>query len=67
MEKAGDIVCGETGLTDAGGGDDVAMTRNVVRSKRMTSVALHACARTVRCLDSTVAFGIRVCTIRDQA
>lgn len=43
------------------------MTRNVVRSKRMTSVALHASAKVVRCLLSIAAFGMRVCTIRDQA
>lgn len=50
-----------------GGGADVAMTRNVVRSKRMTSVALHARASVVRCLDKTAALGMRVWTIRDHA
>lgn len=43
--------------------DEVAMTRNVVRSKSTTSVALHASAKVVRCLDNTVAFGIREWTI----
>ena len=49
------------------GGEDVAMTRNVVRSKRTTSVAPHASARVVRCLERTEALGIRVWTIRDHA
>ncbi len=43
------------------------MTRNVVRSKRTTSVAPHASARVVRCFERTEAFGIRVWTIRDHA
>lgn len=43
--------------------EEVAMTRKVVRSKRMTSVALQAPASLSRCLVSTDAFGIRVCTI----
>lgn len=43
------------------------MTRNVVRSKRMTSVALQASAKVVKCLVRMAAFGISVCTIRDQA
>ena len=47
--------------------DEVAITKNVVRSKRITSVALQAAASLSRCLVSTDAFGIRVCTIRDQA
>lgn len=47
--------------------DDVAMTRKVVRSKRMTSVALQAAASLSRCFVSTDAFGMRVCTICDQA
>lgn len=46
---------------------DVAITRNVVRSKRMTSVALHASAKVVKCFESIAAFGMRVCTILDHA
>lgn len=49
------------------GGEEVAMTRKVVRSKRMTSVALHASAKMVRCLESTAALGMSVCTMLDQA
>lgn len=45
----------------------VAMTRKVVRSNMTTSVAPHASANVVRCFASTVAFGIKVCTIRDHA
>ena len=51
----------------AEGFDEVAITRNVVRSKRMTSVALHATASLSKCLVSTDALGIRVCTICDHA
>ena len=40
--------------------DEVAMTRNVVLSKRITSVALHASANVERCLVRIDAFGIRV-------
>jgi hypothetical protein len=47
--------------------EEVAMTRKVVRSKRMTSVALHAFATVERCLDRIAALGIRVWTIFDQA
>lgn len=47
--------------------EEVAMTRNVVRSKRMTSVALHAWAKVVRCLARILALGMRVWTIFDQA
>ena len=47
--------------------EDVAMTRKVVRSKRMTSVALHACANVERCVERILALGMRVCTIFDQA
>lgn len=43
------------------------MTRKVVRSKRMTSVALQALANTFRCRESTLALGIKVWTIFDQA
>lgn len=43
VENEGDIVGGEVmAVGDAGGGVDVAMTRKVVRSKRITSVALQA-------------------------
>lgn len=38
-----------------------------MRSKRMTSVALHASAKVVKCFVRIAAFGISVCTIRDQA
>lgn len=38
-----------------------------MRSKRMTSVALQASAKVVKCLVRMAAFGISVCTIRDQA
>ena len=47
--------------------EDVAMTRKVVRSKRMTSVALQAAANVERCLERIAALGIRVCTIFDHA
>jgi hypothetical protein len=47
--------------------EEVAITRKVVRSKRMTSVALHAAATVERCLERIAAFGIRVCTIFDHA
>src|SRR5882757_5002702 len=40
--------------------EDVAITRKVVRSKRMTSVALHAAATVERCLERIAALGIRV-------
>lgn len=43
------------------------MTKNVVRSKRMTSVALHASAKVVKCFESMAALGIRVCTMLDHA
>jgi len=48
-------------------GEEVAITRKVVRSKRITSVALHASAKVVRCFDRTAAFGMRVWTMLDQA
>lgn len=38
-----------------------------MRSKRMTSVALQASAKVVKCFVRIAAFGISVCTIRDQA
>ena len=50
-----------------GGGVDVAMTRKVARSNRTTSVALHTAANLARCRERTEAFGIRMCTILDQA
>jgi hypothetical protein len=46
---------------------DVAMTRKVVRSKRTTSVAAHACANVVRWRESVAAFGMSEWTTRDQA
>lgn len=48
--------------SDASGFDckEVAMTRKVVRSNKMTSVALHALAKVLRCLERMAAFGIRV-------
>ena len=50
----------EDAVGGRGGGVEVAITRNVVRSKRMTSVALHAAASLARWRDKTEAFGIRV-------
>ena len=52
---------------ESGVWEEVAITKNVVRSKRITSVALHASAKVVRCLESTAAFGMRVWTILDHA
>ena len=46
--------------------EDVAMTRNVVRSKRTTSVALQASAKVLRCFDRTEALVMRVCTMLDH-
>lgn len=46
---------------------DVAMTRKVVRSKRMTSVALQLRAKVVRCRVRISALGMMVWTILDQA
>ncbi len=43
------------------------MTRKVVRSNRMASVALQAWAKVVRCFDRTAAFGMMECTMRDHA
>lgn len=57
----------EASVASVEGEEDVAMTRNVVRSKRITSVALHALAKVVRCFARMLALGIRVCTILDQA
>src|SRR5579863_317776 len=48
-------------------GIEVAITRNVVRSNKMASVALQACANVVRCLERTAAFGMIVCTMLDHA
>lgn len=47
--------------------EEVAITRKVVRSKSMTSVALHAWAKVERCVERMLALGMRVCTILDQA
>lgn len=47
--------------------DEVAMTRKVVRSNMMTSVALQASANIVKCFASDDAFGMSVWTIRDHA
>lgn len=63
----GVIVPAERAEVDGVGGIEVAITKNVVRSNRTTSVAPHAAARVVRCLESTEAFGISVCTICDHA
>jgi len=49
------------------GGEEIAMTRKVVRSNRMASVALQACTNVVKCFDKTAAFGITVWTILDHA
>lgn len=67
VEDGGRLGGGGGGGDSERGCDDVAMTRNVVRSKRMTSVALHASASLTRCFVRTEAFGMRVCTMRDQA
>lgn len=56
-----------SGLAWEEGLEEVAITRKVVRSKRITSVALHAAATVERCSERIVAFGIRVCTIFDHA
>lgn len=58
---------GRGGVVVDGGGEDVAMTRKVVRSNMITSVALHASASVVRCLVRTETLGMRVCTILDHA
>ena len=58
---------GSGGVVAAGGGEEVAITRKVVRSKSTTSVALHASARVVRCFVSIETLGMRVWTICDQA
>lgn len=47
--------------------EEVAMTRKVVRSKRITSVALQAAANVERCFVRIAALGIRVCTTFDHA
>lgn len=47
--------------------DEVAMTRKVVRSNKMTSVAPQAWAKIERCFERIPAFGMRVWTILDQA
>jgi len=59
------IAVGE--VEDTAGEVEVAMTRKVVRSNMMTSVALHASANIVRCLARSEAFGMSVCTILDHA
>ncbi len=46
---------------------EVAMTRKVVRSNRMTSVAPQAREKILRCLESKAALGMRVWTMLDQA
>jgi hypothetical protein len=57
----------EASVASVEGEEDVAMTRNVVRSKRITSVALHALAKVVRCFARMLALGMRVCTMFDHA
>src|SRR6267142_3843256 len=49
------------------GGAEVAMTRKVVRSNRMASVALRAWANVVTFLNRTAALGMMVCTTLDRA
>jgi len=49
------------------GGAEVVITREVVWSNRMASVALQAWANVVRCLDRTAALEMAVCTILDHA
>ena len=56
--RGGEIGFG--GVVAEGGGEEVAITRKVVRSKRITSVALHASASVVRCFVRIETFGIRV-------
>jgi hypothetical protein len=46
---------------------EVAMTRKVVRSKRITSVAPQACAKMARCFERMDALGMRVWTMLDHA
>ena len=64
VESVGDVGAVEAGAGTVGGlgevlgdgfegGEEVAMTRKVVRSKRTTSVALQAVARVARCFDKT--------------
>lgn len=69
VERVGEEGVGRDDVV--GGGEEVreevAMTRNVVRSKRITSVALQATASLLRCLVRTEALGISVCTMRDHA
>ena len=48
-------------------GEEVVMTRKVMRSNRMASMALQACANVVRCFDRTAAFGVIVWTILNHA
>lgn len=63
-----DGVGGSEGWGEGGeGGAEVAMTRKVVRSKRTTSVALHAAASVARCFERTYAFGMSVRAMRDHA
>src|SRR6266850_1837334 len=54
-------------LGPSSGGAEVAMTRKVVRSNGMASVAPQAWVNVVRCLDRTVALEMMVCTIIDHA
>jgi hypothetical protein len=49
-----------SGAPEGGLGLDVAITRKVVRSKRTTSVALHASAKTASRFESTAALGMSV-------
>ena len=64
-EEGSDVVAEAT--WGGGGGVEVAITRNVVRSKRTTSVALHAEASLARWRDRTDALGMSICTILDHA
>lgn len=58
---------GRRGAVEEGERLDVAMTRKVVRSKRMTSVALQLRAKVVRWRVRISALGMMVWTIRDHA
>ena len=69
-DLVGDVVgddCADMCGVSASANEDVAMTRKVVRSKSTTSVALQASPSFARCRVRTEAFGMSVCTMRDQA
>ena len=66
--SATDVVVEDDAVDDDGGWRaEVAITRKVVRSNRMTSVAEQISAKVVRCLVRTAALGMIVWTMRDHA